>query len=232
MGRLRGVQAAVEIGAVHSDFPTFFCSPCNIDSPYPRCAICNSLCKKRDYCRACEKYLEGACADHPDKMQQHIIRRIDMKQQFEFAKKLIGARVDDLPVVIKGVRGTSSQDHSCENLAKGLLRAKYNLHVNKDGTIRYDISEMPLTHFKPKEVGTSIARLRELGYAVDVHGKPLESSEQVLEIFPHDVVLPACPETPDEKADDVLKNICAFVDDELDYLYKLPRLFNCKTKDD
>ncbi len=231
-GRLRSVQSAVEKGTVQADFPNFFCSICGADSTYNRCLKCDSPCKKRSYCRTCSKYTEDVCLEHPDKSQNHSIRRIDMKSYFESAKKLIGARIDDLPVVIKGVKGTSSQDHSCENLSKGLLRAKYNLHVNKDGTVRYDISEMPLTHFKPKEIGTSISRLKELGYTQDIYGKEIESVEQILEIFPHDVVLPACPDTPDEKADDVIRNICSFVDDELEFLYKLPRLFNCKTKDD
>ncbi|MSS74327.1 DNA polymerase II large subunit [Candidatus Pacearchaeota archaeon] len=231
-GRLRSVQSAVEKGSVQSDFPNFFCSICGLDSAYTRCLKCDSPCKKRNYCKTCNKYYDGVCLEHPDKSRNHSVRRIDMKQYFESAKKLIGARIDDLPVVIKGVRGTLNADHSCENLAKGLLRAKYNLHVNKDGTIRYDISEMPLTHFKPKEIGTSISKLKSLGYEYDIYNKELISPEQILEIFPHDVVLPACPETPDEKADDVLMNICNFIDDELNYLYKLPKLFNCKTKDD
>ncbi len=231
-GRFRSIQSAVEIGTVQADFPNFFCAICGSDSTYNRCLKCDTPCKKRSYCRTCNKYSEEICLEHPDRSQNHSIRRIDMKQYFETAKKLIGARIDDLPVVIKGVKGTSSQDHSCENLSKGLLRAKYNLHVNKDGTVRYDISEMPLTHFKPKEIGTSIFRLKELGYSTDIYGKELESVEQILEIFPHDVVLPACPDTPDEKADEVIRNICSFVDDELEFLYKLPRMFNCKTNDD
>ena len=44
------------------------------------------------------------------------------------------------PDLIKGVRGTSNKSHIPEHLAKGILRAKHNVHVNKDGTIRYDAS--------------------------------------------------------------------------------------------
>ncbi len=231
-GRLRSVQAAFDNGTVQSDFPNYFCVVCGKDSAYLRCILCNAPCKVRQYCRNCNKYYEDKCSEHPDRMQNHAIRRIDMKNYFNYARKLIGARNDDLPVVIKGVRGTSNQDHSCENLAKGLLRAKYNLHVNKDGTVRYDLSEMPLTHFKPKEIGTSIEKLKSLGYEKDIRGQPLENPDQILELFPHDVVLPSCPQTPDENADDVLMNICSFVDDEFQYLYKLPKLFNCKNKED
>ena len=42
--------------------------------------------------------------------------------------------------------------------------AIYILFLNKDGTVRYDMTEMPMTHFKPVEIGTSVERLKELGY--------------------------------------------------------------------
>ena len=137
-----------------------------------------------------------------------------------------------MPELIKGVRGTSSEDHDIENLVKGMLRAKYNLCVNKDGTTRYDMTEMVLTHFKPKEIRTSVEKLKELGYEKDINGKKLEEEDQILEMFPHGVVLPACPETLDERADDVFLRISKFVDDELDRLYGLPRFFNANSRHD
>jgi hypothetical protein len=56
-----------------------------------------------------------------------------------------------MPILIKGVRGTSSEDHSIEYLEKGILRAKYNLQVNKDGTIRFDAQKYPLLILSPKK---------------------------------------------------------------------------------
>ncbi len=231
-GRLRSVQAAVEYGSVNADFPNYFCGICGNDSPYPRCPVCLTLCKKRNYCLICKNYSDSPCVEHPEKNQLFSTRRVDIKQQFELAKKLINARIDDLPVVVKGVRGTSSEEHTCEHLAKGLLRAKYNLHVNKDGTIRYDMTEMPLSYFKPKEIGTSVSRLKELGYEKDINGNTLDNEDQILELFPHDIILPACPDTLDEKADDVFFNITKFVDDELEKLYGLNKYFEAKDKGD
>ncbi len=179
---------------------------------------------------ACNKNLTSKCLEHNSGLEFREIE-LDIKHFFLRARKKLGLRNDE-NLLIKGVRGTSSKEHSCENLIKGLLRAKYNLHVNKDGTIRYDITEQPLTHFKPKEVGTNIEKLRKLGYEKDIHGNYLESENQILEIFPHDVVLPSCPESQDEKADDVLLKITNFVDDELEYFYGMERAFNTKTKDD
>jgi DNA polymerase II large subunit len=230
-GRLRSVQAAVEYGSVNADFPNYFCTLCGGDSPYLRCPVCLTLCIIKNYCGICKKYSDNPCTDHPERNQLHSSRRIDIKQQFELAKKLVGARIDELPVAVKGVRGTSSEGHNVEHLGKGLLRAKYNLHVNKDGTIRYDMTEMPISYFKPKEIGTSVSKLKELGYEKDINGNTLENENQILEIFPHDIILPACPDTLDEKADDVFFNIAKFIDDELEKLYGLNRFFNVESKE-
>ena len=134
--------------------------------------------------------------------------------------------------IIKGVRGTSNKDHSCEHLGKGMLRAKHNLHVNKDGTIRYDMTEMPLNHFRPREIGTNIERLKEMGYTRDIDEKPLEQENQILALLPHDIVLPACSDSDDEPADETFMRVCAFVDDELERLYKLPRFYNLRSRSD
>ena len=59
-----------------------------------------------------------------------------MNYYYEKARARLGYLKTDVPVLIKGVRGTSSENHDLENLSKGILRAKYNLCVNKDGTVR------------------------------------------------------------------------------------------------
>lgn len=230
-GRLRSVQAAVEVGTVRSDFPLYHCTTCNVQKIYPVCDQCHETCKKKLYCPQCDRLYDSVCIEH-NKGIPFSKQRVDIKTFFEKAKQLTGVRIEEIPAAVKGVRGTSSADHSCEHLGKGLLRAKYNLHVNKDGTIRYDMTEMPITHFKPKEVGTSVETLLKMGYEKDLNGKPLENDNQVLEIFPHDIILPACPESPDERADTVFLNITKFVDDELDRLYNLPRFFNLAKKED
>jgi len=46
-----------------------------------------------------------------------------------------------------------------EPLEKGVLRAKHDVVMFKDGTVRYDLSDMPLTHIKP---GNLVFRFRNL----------------------------------------------------------------------
>src|SRR3989338_1566690 len=90
------------------------------------------------------------------------------------------------------------------------------------------MSELPITHFKPKEIGTPIEKLKELGYKEDIHGQELISTEQVLEIKPQDVILPSSPEAVEDNADAVLLRIANFVDELLIKLYKQKPFYNLK----
>jgi len=175
---------------------------------------------------------EEICKDHEDSCYKFFNRKVDSKYYFKCAQELLGYKNWEIPPLIKGIRGTSSKDHDFEHLAKGILRAKFNLCVNKEGTIRYDGTEIPLTHFKSHEIRTSIEKLKDLGYDKDIYGNDLISDDQILELKPHDVVLASCSVTADEKADDVFFNIANFVDEELERLYKMPRHYNLKSKED
>lgn len=229
-GRLRSFQAAYDIGKVRAEFSVYYCDECKREEISSTCLKCGGICKKMNYCPECDRNYDGNCLIH-EKVFSYKKKSLDIREYFEGAKRLAKVSGNEIPLV-KGIRGTSNAEHTSELLAKGLLRAKHNLNVNKDGTIRYDISEMPLTHFKPKEIGTSITKLIELGYEKDVYGNDLSSDQQILEIFPHDVVLPACPETLDEKADDVFVKVAKFVDDEFENIYSMGRLMNVNFRED
>lgn len=230
-GRFRSLNEAVEKGFSKADFPIYFCDKCKKESIYRTCDFCGEEAKKRFYCRKCEKILNKRCLEH-ENCSESTNRRVELKEMFNIAVNRLGYGHSEVPSLIKGIRGTSSDSHEVENIVKGVLRAKYNLCVNKDGTIRYDATEIPLTHFKPLEVGTSVERLKELGYKKDCFGKELVDEAQILSLMPHDILLPSCPETPDEKADDVFLNIANFIDELLDKFYHLPRHYNLKTRED
>ena len=74
-----------------------------------------------------------------------------------------------------------NQDKIAEPLEKGLVRQNFGLTTFKDGTVRCDATNSPLTQFKPSWIGTSIEKLKELGYSHDIDGKPLESIDQIIE---------------------------------------------------
>ena len=223
-GRLKSVQDAVGVGFVESEFPAYKCG-CALRGSgrgmqgesrfgiYSKCEVCG----ERAY-----RDLEGLSFSK---------RKVDVKSYFEDAVEKLGYGAHEVPPMVKGVGRMVSEGREVENLAKGILRAKFGLSVNKDGTVRYDGTEIPLTHFKPREIRTSVERLRELGYEKDVEGKDLVDENQILELFPHDVVLSSCSKGKDERADDVFFNIANFVDEELERFYKLPRFYNLERKE-
>jgi len=231
-GRLRSVNAALESGSIKADFPIYFCKNCQKETIYFKCETCGQETEKMYYCPECsQKFFAEKCPEH-FKGQAFMAKRIDIKDYFEKAVKQLDLLPDEVPKLIKGVRGTSNKEHVFENLAKGILRAIYNLQVNKDGTIRYDVTEQALTHFRAKEIGTSVERLRELGYEKDIYGKNLEDEEQLLEIFPLDVILPSCQESANEKADEVLIKVSNFLDHLLIKFYGLKSFYDIQEKED
>jgi len=232
-GRLRSVEAACEVGYVRSSFPLFFCEKCNSESVYRKCEKCLSKTRQRFYFsdikeKSYEKKLEYSQREG----SAFCTQKVNIQDSFSSSKELLGFRKEELPPLIKGVRGLSSESKIPENLAKGILRAKYNLQVNKDGTIRMDATELPLVSFRPKEIETSVEKLKELGYDEDIYGKPLTDENQIIELMPHDVLIPSASETPDEKGEDVFTNICNFVDELLEKFYGIPKYYNIKTKED
>ncbi len=231
-GRMRNVLESVETGSVKSDFPIYYCKKCQQETIYYVCESCGEKTEKMNYCPECQqKFTKKNCPQH-GKGQKYYTRRLDIKHFFDTSIKHLGLERSEIPQMIKGVRGTSSEDHIPEHLAKGILRAKHKLCVNKDGTVRYDMTELPLTHFKPKEIFVSTEKLRELGYTKDIHGKELTNEEQTLELMPHDIILPCCPDSKDEKADDVFINVSKFLDDLLIRFYKLKPYYNIARRED
>jgi DNA polymerase II large subunit len=230
-GRLRSVQAACEEGFVGGDFPVHYCEFCKKETIHSTCMDCGERCKKMHYCPECRETSIDFCKKH-NLSQSFYNRKLEIKSYFEKAKEKLGLREEMIPPLIKGVRGTSSEGHAVENLAKGILRALFDLQVNKDGTIRFDATEMPLIAFKPKEISVSVEKLKELGYDEDVSGKELIDEEQILELKPHDILLPSSPEAPEERADEVFVKICNFIDELLVRFYGLKPFYNVRTRED
>jgi len=232
-GRLRSVQAACEEGGVQSAFPLYYCDKCKKETIYSVCETCENKSRKMYYFYENQKKSFNRILEGEEKEgQPYYNQLLDINHYFDSAIRKLGLEKLEVPLLIKGVRGTSSSEHNIENLAKGMLRAMYGLQVNKDGTIRFDATELPLLSFKPKEIFVSVEKLREIGYEKDIFGKELVNDEQILELMPHDVILPSLPSSLDEKADDVFVKVCNFVDDELKRFYGMKKFYNVNTRED
>ncbi len=126
---------------------------------------------------------------------------------------------------VKGVKGLASPGKCPEPLEKGILRASHAISVYQDGTARFDLTDLPLTHFRPGEIGTAPERLAALGYAVDWTGAPLAGPEQLVELAPQDVVV-------SRSCGEYLVRLAQCVDDELVRLYGLPPFYRAERPDD
>jgi len=172
------------------------------------------------YCRKCstETVAVHHCGQRTVVKEQAKRREVDLRAEVAAAQRNTGIGV--LPPV-KGVRSMMSATRTPEALEKGLLRARYDLRVFKDGTLRYDMMNLPLTHFRPAEIGLSVEKARELGYTQDIDGVELRDTTQLLEMRVQDLII-------SRRASDWLLGVARFVDDELkqlygcEHFYKLP----------
>ena len=226
--RTRSVQKALSVGYVTAEFPTFVCPKCNNRTIYAVCEECGAKTELWRRCPTCKKQTKDLKCHTETKAYER--QKLNLQHYVENAKNYLGIR--QLAPLIKGVVGTWNKDHITENFSKVLLRAKHGIQVNKDGTVRYDMIETAITHFTPKEVGTSVKKLKELGYEKDIDGKALENTNQLVEMFPQDVILPACTEAEPLGADQALYKVANFIDDLLVSFYKLEPYYKLKSPRD
>jgi len=231
-GRLRSFQSSLEHGEVTSNFPLYFCEKCKKHTIYKVCHLCSEKAKKIYFCPTINKEL---MADKPplhvdENAKPYKHKTINISEYINSCLSILKTKV--YPDLIKGVKGTSNKEHIPEHLIKGFIRAKHDIYVNKDGTTRYDMSEAPISAFKPKEIGTSIENLRAIGYTEDMDGNKLESDNQVVELLPQDLILPAGENALEEQADDVMFKTGNFVDELMKSLYKEKKFYNFKSKED
>ncbi|RLF26149.1 MAG: DNA polymerase II large subunit, partial [Thermoplasmata archaeon] len=164
------------------------------------------------------------CGTHTEISNGRVeVLEINLAEELKIAQKNLKER--NLPETIKGVIGTISKHKTPEPLEKGILRAKYNVHVFKDGTTRFDMTDAPLTHFKPREIGVSIERLKQLGYKKDYLGNDLTEENQICELKVQDVIISkVCAE--------YFTRVAKFIDDLLVRFYSLERFYKIKKLED
>ena len=199
-GSQRLVNEAIKAGRIQVEMGHRRCPSCGKRSPL-------SLCE---------------CGTHTEPVEEPSKQNVDMGRIMRTARQRLGET--SMPSV-KGVKGMVSKIKVPEPLEKGILRAKNNVFVFKDGTVRFDMTDVPVTHFRPTEVGLPVERARELGYTHDWLGQPLEGSDQLLELRPQDII-------PAVEAGDYLVRTSRFMDDLLQKLYKLPAYYNAERRED
>jgi DNA polymerase II large subunit len=225
--RLRSFQAALKTGKVRADFPLLYCPHCQKETIYHLCETCGKKTTQKYFCRFCGMLDKEECKHGP--AQKYKTQNLDIRYYFNSALEKLKMRI--FPDLIKGIRGTSNKNHMPEHLAKGILRAKHGIYVNKDGTTRYDCTEQPITHFKPKEICTTIEKLKQLGYKKDIHGEELADKDQILELMPQDIIIPGY-NSLEGSAPRILFQVANFVDELFVKFYNSEPFYNLKSKED
>ena len=225
-GRMRCFQEVLKKGIVTAEFSIYDCSKCG-KVIFKVCPFCEGKTVPLFHCRTCGVIKEKC--EH-ERVVSYERLELDFNKYFSKALDHLGMR--NYPELIKGVRGTSNKTHVSERLEKAILRAKHGIHVNKDSTVRFDMSEATLTHFKPREIGTSIERLKELGYVKDIYGKDLMFDDQILELKCQDMVLPKCEGALEAGADKILFQVANFLDELLEKFYGVPKFYNLNKFED
>jgi len=189
-----------------------------IDVGIRKCGQCGDA-NIMSYCERCGGHTEFVKVDRSDGNDG---RYVNIAPIYELALRRLNV---PSPEKVKCVEGLSSKTKVPESLEKGILRAMNGVSIYKDGTIRYDMTDVPITHFRLREIGLTVDKAKELGYTHDMHGNPLENEGQLCELKVQDIV-------PAAACGDYMVKVSKFVDDMLEKHYGLDRFYNAKDRND
>jgi DNA polymerase II large subunit len=222
-GSHRDLVEAAKKGPVFIEVAKRKCPSCKTFTFKVKCNDCGCETVVEKSCPRCGRPLkENGCPTCKAEAVPYQRQAVNFKELVEGACRSLGVPV---PKLLKGVKGLTNADKTPEIIEKGVLRAKHDLSVYKDGTIRFDATNAPLTHFKPAEVGVAVEKLRNLEYSYDIFGASLTDSSQICELKIQDVVIP-------RKAAEYFVQVASFIDELLAKVYQLPSYYNVKSPDD
>jgi DNA polymerase II large subunit len=222
-GPTRDILKACKEDSFYTQIANRYCNSCRLPSIGTHCRMCGASAMLRNLCVVCREEVEDGekCARCGKEGRTFSSINFPLKFALEQAKKKLGVGPQE---PFKGVKMLMSTHRSAEPLEKGILRQKHGLYAFKDGTIRFDATNEPLTHFKPTWVSVSIDKLRELGYTHDYLGRDLTSPDQIVELMMQDVIIP-------RDSAKHLVNAAKYIDEELVKLYDLEPFYNLSSLD-
>ncbi len=225
VGNSRLVEKAIELEKIKIDVCRKLCPKCNNISIFNICPECGTHTVLQKICLNCKKNYpknEDICPQCGELLKFSSEAAFNMKNHINLVLKKKGM---NLPKKFKGIIGLTNQFKIPEPIEKGILRAKNELLVYKTAEIRYDATDIPLTHFKPNEIKTEVNVLKKLGYNTDYKGKELKDDNQICELKVQDILL-------SEDCAEYFVKVANFLDDELEFIYNLERFYNISEKED
>ncbi len=222
-GKTRSIVKAAERESITLEIPRLMCPKCNKAVFGYKCGDCGTAVETLRVCSKCGRSSKSLSCDYCGEPTTPFYKAtVNMKTVLDDASK----RVREKPVAkLKGVLGTMNPNRYFEPLEKAILRGKHSVYVFKDGTIRFDATDVPLTHFRPAEIGTAVERLKEIGYDKDYLGNELTEANQVVELKPQDILLA-------ESGERYMMRVANFMDDLLEKFYGMDRFYNVSKRED
>jgi len=200
------------------------CKGCGNVTHSGLCERCGGNTTKVLVCQRCSaESANKTCPACGGSAQAYNQRSLPLHDMLKVAERRLSLTV--IPEAVKGVRGLTNDARTPEPLEKGLLRAKHDISVFKDGTVRFDATNAPLTHFRPAEIDVEVEKLRDLGYAFDFCGDPLVSKDQCCSLKIHDVIVP-------EQCGEYFVRLSKFLDELLQTFYGLPPFYRVHNRQD
>lgn len=192
------------------------CDKCNIYTYHVYCKMCGSLTRQLRHCFSCRRIVESKncpeCGSPTSSMKPYTI---DIKKEINDKCKRYNL---PRPTLIRGVEGLLNEEGIPEELTKGIIRALHNITIFKDGTVRIDLTNAPLHQFRPKDIGLTVEKAKELGYEVD-------REDQVVDMFPQDIIIPIA-------AAKYFVRVCKYIDTLLTKVYGLKQYYNIRKPSD
>ncbi|MFW9787126.1 MAG: DNA polymerase II large subunit [Candidatus Thorarchaeota archaeon] len=218
-----------EINGVELEMVSRVCPNCGKETFESRCPQCKIHTNVQPWCSNvdCGQPIDPNTGMCPFSHDVNLIR-VTKKIPVDISKLInrVKSEVSEFEAHgVRGVLGLTSDYKIPEYLGKGILRAKHDVYCYRDGTARFDATDAPLTHFTPREIGTPVSRLHELGYITDQDGEPLISDDQVVELKVQDIVV-------SENCAMYLVRVGRFIDDCLEKIYGLDRYYKFDAQED
>ena len=197
----------------------FRCTKCGQVSPYKICPFCGGIAVEERVCKKC-----GAITKEKEHCGMPTVkynkRSVPFVKLYEQARARVGYSEN-----LKGVKGLTNKSRIPERLEKGFIRARHKIYIFKDGTSRFDATDIPLTHFIPAEIGLTMEKLKELGYTKNYKGEEIQSLYDIVPLKPQDIVIP-------EHAGDYFMRVANALDEMLITIYEMPPFYNIKKRTD
>ncbi len=199
------------------------CQNCGRWESKLRCPSCGRETKMSVTCSKCGQSSHDSASTCNGSLVAHRSINLNLVEMLDDAVERL--RLGRIEGSVKGVKGLINETRVPEPLEKALLRARSDVSVFKDGTLRFDASNAILTQFRPAEIGLSLEKAHEIGYAKDMNGNDLTDARQLCALDIQDLVV-------SEACGEYFVKAARFVDDLLSTFYGLDKFYKISKKED